>query len=101
MGPSRPPIACAFSSRLANRVLLPLNSFTADSPESLYAGVRLIDWATHLSAAQTIAVDANVSTSNITHSHYAALKIKDAIVDSFTDRGGGDLPSIQIILMCE
>lgn len=82
-------------SRLANRVLLPLASFPANSPEALYAGVREIDWSRHLDATNTLSVDTNVSTSSITHSHYAALKIKDAIVDSFTDRGG-ERPSVDL-----
>ena len=74
--------ACLWS-RLANRILLPLKTFSADSPEALYKGVREIDWSAHLGVNQTLAVDANVSSSKITHSHYAALKIKDAIVDGF------------------
>ncbi len=86
--------ACLWS-RLANRILLPLGSFAADSPEALYAGVREIEWPSHLRADQTIAVDANVSHSAITHSHYAALKIKDAIVDSFTDAAGAR-PSVDV-----
>ncbi|MDA1301522.1 MAG: bifunctional 23S rRNA (guanine(2069)-N(7))-methyltransferase RlmK/23S rRNA (guanine(2445)-N(2))-methyltransferase RlmL [Proteobacteria bacterium] len=86
--------ACLWS-RLANRILLPLGSFPADSPEALYAGVREIDWLEHLSADQTIAVDVNVSHSAITHSHYAALKVKDAIVDNFTATGG-PRPSVDI-----
>lgn len=74
-------------SRVANRVLLPLAKFAAPSPEALYASVRAIDWQAHLDSAQTLAVDANVASSNMTHSQYVALKTKDAIVDSFTDQG--------------
>lgn len=75
-------------SRLASRVLLPLATFPATSPEELYAGVRAIDWSEHLCAEGTLVVDASVSGSKITHSHYAALKIKDAVVDQFRDRTG-------------
>ena len=86
------PLAIAYRaclwSRLASRVLLPLATFPATSPEELYAGVRAIDWSEHLSAESTLAVDASVSGSKITHSHYAALKIKDAVVDQFRDRTG-------------
>ncbi len=82
-------------SRLANRVLLPLKAFTADSPEALYEGAREINWSEHLTAEQTIAVDTNVSSSKITHSHYAALRIKDAIVDSFRDIDGSR-PSVDL-----
>ena len=84
--------ACLWS-RLASRVLLPLATFPATSPEELYAGVRAIDWSEHLSTASTLVVDASVSGSKITHSHYAALKVKDAVVDQFRDRTG-DRPSV-------
>ncbi len=72
-------------SRLASRVLLPLASFPAASPEELYARVSEIDWSVHLAVEGTMAVDATVSQSQITHSHYAALKVKDAVVDRFRD----------------
>lgn len=91
------PLAIAYRaclwSRLASRVLLPLATFPATSPEELYVGVRAIDWSEHLSTESTLAVDASVSGSKITHSHYAALKIKDAVVDQFRDRTG-DRPSV-------
>jgi 23S rRNA (guanine2445-N2)-methyltransferase / 23S rRNA (guanine2069-N7)-methyltransferase len=84
--------ACLWS-RLASRVLLPLASFEAASPEALYDGVHKINWARHLGADGTLAVDANVWDSAITHSRYAALKIKDAIVDQFRE-STGQRPSV-------
>ncbi len=85
---------CLFS-RLANRVLLPLKKFPAESPEALYDGVRSINWAAHLNSGNTLAVDANVSSSKINHSQYAALKIKDAVVDWFSD-SLGVRPSVDV-----
>jgi len=75
-------------SRTANRLLLSLARFPAETPEALYAGILAIDWATHMGPDDTLAVDANVSNSQITHSRYAALKVKDAIVDQFRERHG-------------
>ncbi len=75
-------------SRVANRVLLSLARFAAPSPEKLYEGVRKLDWSEHLTADGTLAVDCFVRSSNITHSHYAALKVKDAVVDQFRERTG-------------
>jgi 23S rRNA (guanine2445-N2)-methyltransferase / 23S rRNA (guanine2069-N7)-methyltransferase len=75
-------------SRVANRVLLPLAQFPAATPEALYAGVRSIDWAAHLDQNGTLAVDFNTYRSAITHTHYGALKVKDAIVDQFRERTG-------------
>ena len=76
--------ACLWS-RIASRVYLPVSTFSAPTPEELYDGVRAIPWEEHLSPDGTLAVTCNVSASQITHSHYAALKAKDAIVDRFRD----------------
>jgi len=75
-------------SRLANRVLWPLAQFPAATPEALYAGVRTVDWSEHLGAEQTLAVDFHALRSNITHTHFGALKVKDAVVDQLRERTG-------------
>ncbi|MCP4681638.1 MAG: bifunctional 23S rRNA (guanine(2069)-N(7))-methyltransferase RlmK/23S rRNA (guanine(2445)-N(2))-methyltransferase RlmL [Desulfobacterales bacterium] len=81
-------------SRLANRVLLALAHFPAQSPDELYAQVRsLIKWHDHMDVNGLLAVDFAASRSNKFHSHYAALRIKDAIVDQFNERFGAR-PSI-------
>lgn len=93
--------ACLWS-RVANRILLPLTEFPAGTSEALYDGTFTIDWSQHLRADQTLAVDANVSDSTLNHSHYVALRIKDAIVDQFQAREGvrpsvdTDRPDIRI-----
>lgn len=79
--------ACLWS-RLASRILLPLTSFPAPTPEDLYAGVKTIAWKEHLNAEGTLAVDFTTSQSAITHSHYGALKAKDAVVDQLRDEFG-------------
>jgi len=40
-------------SRLANRVLLPLELFTAGDEQALYDGVQRIDWSAHLGPENT------------------------------------------------
>jgi 23S rRNA (guanine2445-N2)-methyltransferase / 23S rRNA (guanine2069-N7)-methyltransferase len=77
--------ACLWS-RLANRILLPLASFAAPTPEDLYAGVKGIAWDEHLNVDDSLAIDFTTSQSRITHSQYGALKAKDAIVDQFRER---------------
>lgn len=79
--------ACLWS-RVANRVLLPLASFPAETADALYSGVRSVPWADHVSRRGTIAVDCATSQSRLAHSHYAALKTKDAIVDQMRERAG-------------
>ncbi len=82
-------------SRVANRVLMPLANFEAATPEQLYDGVRRVDWSEHLLSTGSFAVDCSTSQALITHSHYAALRVKDAIVDQFRDRSG-ERPSIEL-----
>src|SRR5690606_34679923 len=43
-------------SRLANKVLLPLGSFTVNSQEELYDGARALPWQEHLSPTGTLLV---------------------------------------------
>jgi 23S rRNA (guanine2445-N2)-methyltransferase / 23S rRNA (guanine2069-N7)-methyltransferase len=79
--------ACLWS-RLANRILLTLNTFPAASPEDLYAGVQTIRWDEHLHPDNTLAVHFVTSQSAMTHSLYGAQKVKDAIVDQFREKYG-------------
>jgi putative N6-adenine-specific DNA methylase len=74
--------------RTANRILMPLNRFHCVSPQQLYDGVRSIPWASYLTPDMTLAVVCNLRDSDLTHSGFAALKTKDAIVDSIRDHCG-------------
>ena len=74
--------------RTANRVLLPIASFRAETPEALYQGVQNIRWTEHLNLNGSLAVDFKSSRSKINHTQYGALKVKDAIVDQFRDQFG-------------
>jgi 23S rRNA (guanine2445-N2)-methyltransferase / 23S rRNA (guanine2069-N7)-methyltransferase len=73
-------------SRLANRVFCQLKTFKVDDEDELYKGISDIDWSEHFGADNTFAVSATLSRSNLDHTHYASLKIKDAIVDQFRER---------------
>lgn len=77
--------ACLWS-RIASSVLLHLADFPASTPEELYEGVRLIEWGEHMQIRDTFAVQVSASRAAISHTHYAALKVKDAIADQFRDR---------------
>ena len=81
--------------RTAVRVLQPILDSPVESPEDLYAVVQTLDWREYLTLDHTFAVDCNVRDSAITHSHYAALKTKDAICDQFVARTG-KRPSINV-----
>lgn len=86
--------ACLWS-RTASRVLLPLGTFPAATQEQLYEGVSSIDWQQHVNPNGTLAIDFGGSSSGITHTHFGALKTKDAIVDQFRERTG-ERPSVQL-----
>lgn len=92
----REALAACLWSRLASRILLPLARFPAASPEELYQGGRAIAWDEHLAPDSTLAVTAHSSGSQITHSHYAALTVKDAVVDQFRDKYGRR-PSVSLV----
>ncbi|WP_145577004.1 bifunctional 23S rRNA (guanine(2069)-N(7))-methyltransferase RlmK/23S rRNA (guanine(2445)-N(2))-methyltransferase RlmL [Yersinia mollaretii] len=71
-------------SRLASRILLPLNEFKVYSDLDLYLGVQAIDWPSIFGLDKTFAVHFSGVNDEIRNSQYGALKVKDAIVDSFT-----------------
>ncbi len=70
-------------SRLASRILLPLNDFDVYSDLDLYLGVQAIDWSEIFDVNDTFVVHFTGTNEEIRNSQYGALKVKDAIVDSF------------------
>jgi len=82
-----------FHARLINRVLAPLTWFDCHSDRYLYKKSSEIPWEDFLDPSQTFAVFATVANSAIRHSKFAALRLKDAIVDYFRS-GTGVRPSI-------
>ena len=93
--------AC-LESRLANRVFLEIARFEAPSAEAFYAAAREIDWSQHLGPAASLACDFSGRHPAITHSHFGALKLKDAIVDALRETTGSrpdivlDRPSVRV-----
>lgn len=86
--------ACLWS-RLANRILLPIAHFECADTDALYHGVGTLDWSQHLPATGTLAVDVSLRRSAISHSQFAAQRVKDAIVDQL--RGAdGSRPSVDL-----
>jgi 23S rRNA (guanine2445-N2)-methyltransferase / 23S rRNA (guanine2069-N7)-methyltransferase len=79
--------ACLWS-RVASRFYLELGEAPAADADALYRAARGIDWAAHLPPEATLAVDCDLVRSDIRHSHFAALRIKDAIVDQLRERRG-------------
>ena len=103
------PLAMAMNvclrARTAVRVLLRLAQFDARDANALYEGARAVDWPAWLTANSTLAVDANVKDNPaLTHSGFAALKVKDAVVDALRDALGArpdvdpQRPDVSIVL---
>ncbi len=84
--------AC-LESRLANRVLLQVARFEAPDTESFYAQSRAVAWGEHLDAGASLACEFTGRHPTIAHSHFGALKLKDAIVDAVRAPSGAR-PSI-------
>src|SRR5262249_23158615 len=79
--------ACLWS-RVASRVLLLISAFECADEEALYEGVRAIDWSQQLLPDATLAFGFTQIRSPIQHTHFGALKTKDAIVDQFREKFG-------------
>ncbi len=75
-----------YHTRLCSRILAPLAIFDCPDKDVLYKTAKTISWEEFLTPRKTFSMVANVSESNITHSNFAGLRVKDAIVDYFRDR---------------
>ncbi|MBL4781853.1 MAG: bifunctional 23S rRNA (guanine(2069)-N(7))-methyltransferase RlmK/23S rRNA (guanine(2445)-N(2))-methyltransferase RlmL [Porticoccaceae bacterium] len=75
-------------SRLANRLLLPLSSFSVASADDLYAGVAAVNWTQHFSDKVSIAIDFVGTGEGVNNTQYGAQRVKDGIVDHFREATG-------------
>ncbi|HKT72635.1 MAG TPA: bifunctional 23S rRNA (guanine(2069)-N(7))-methyltransferase RlmK/23S rRNA (guanine(2445)-N(2))-methyltransferase RlmL [Steroidobacteraceae bacterium] len=93
--------ACLMS-RVANRVFLELATFEAANAQELYAGASRIDWSQHLGAGATLACEFSGRHPTIAHTHFGALKLKDAVVDVMRTKTGArpdiapERPSVRV-----
>lgn len=72
--------------RTAISLLLPIKQFVCRNEDELYREIKKVKWEDYFSVDQTFSITGTVNNSSISHSKYAALKTKDAIVDRFRDR---------------
>jgi 23S rRNA (guanine2445-N2)-methyltransferase len=77
-----------YLSRLISRCLAPLTSFVCPDTDTLYQRAKQIRWEDIFVKGNTFAISGNVSDSTISHSKYAALRLKDAIADYFREKTG-------------
>ena len=85
-----------YTSRLIVRVLAPLITFDCHSDKYLHQTALKLDWSRFMTPGDTFAINAVTSnTPSLTHSQYAALKVKDAICDYFRQKTG-ERPNVDV-----
>ncbi|MBN1104946.1 MAG: class I SAM-dependent RNA methyltransferase [Deltaproteobacteria bacterium] len=75
-----------YGSRYLTRVLAPLITFHCHTHDYLYRRAKQVEWSDFFTPEHSFAVFANVSNSRIHHSHFAALRLKDAVADYFREK---------------
>ena len=70
-----------YTCRTALAILKPFAEFEANDEQELYDNVAKIKWEKIIDVDGTFMIDSTTSGDIFTHSYYAALKTKDAIVD--------------------
>lgn len=74
--------------RSAIAVLVPVDHFLADSPDELYEKACRIPWEQFFNWNDTFVINHSINSTHFSHSQFAALKLKDAIVDYFKNKAG-------------
>jgi len=78
-----------FNLRCGKRILMPISEWDYSSKESFYEASRKIEWENYIPYNKTFAVRIKGGDSVLRNTAYAALLIKDAIVDRIRDKKGG------------
>tara|TARA_B100000579_G_scaffold309486_1_gene259134 strand:+ start:132 stop:1256 length:1125 start_codon:yes stop_codon:yes gene_type:complete len=86
-------IACLYRlhlrARLSFRFLREICRFPCDGPHALYIGVqRSIDWENWLLPNKSFRVNVTGFGAGLSHSHFTALQVKNAIIDFQRERWG-------------
>lgn len=74
--------------KTASRILAPLVSFKVHNEKELYKRCFSIEWERFMTPSRTFSISSSVSGSKISHSKFAALKMKDAIADRLREKFG-------------
>jgi putative N6-adenine-specific DNA methylase len=75
-------------SRTIFRVLMPIQTIRCYNAQQLYDNIKQINWRNYLDLDQTFAVNCTGSNSNLNHSHFTALQVKNAIIDQQRETTG-------------
>ena len=76
-------------ARLPFRFLREIARFDCDGPDNLYSGIqRSIDWKNWLNPSKSFRIDVTGFGPGLSHSHFTALQVKNAIIDLQRDIWG-------------
>ncbi len=75
-----------YTLRTANKILLPVAEFTFRSTDELYRKAKAVEWENYFSNEKTFKIDFTVYSDIVKNTQFAALKVKDAIVDRFREK---------------
>lgn len=96
-----------YTSRLALRVLCPIQNFSIRNADDLYFKAMEFPWEDYLTPETTFAIDPQVYSDLFPHTHYPSMRLKDAIADRmrkhFGTRPNVDAknPDVQLHLLIE
>ncbi len=74
--------------RCGSRVLLELKAGRFNSLDQLHQELSLFSWSSHMKESDTFAIKVTTRKAGNIHTHFAALRVKDAIVDYFNELMG-------------
>ncbi|PJC87950.1 bifunctional 23S rRNA (guanine(2069)-N(7))-methyltransferase RlmK/23S rRNA (guanine(2445)-N(2))-methyltransferase RlmL [Vibrio sp. HA2012] len=77
---------CCLWSRIASRFVRILSEFQCQDDMDLYLAASSVNWSSYFHSSKSFVVDFNGTNREIRNSQYGAMKVKDAIVDSFNKK---------------
>ena len=72
--------------RTALRILKPIHTFVANNADEVYEEIKKLNWDEYLTLDKTFAIDAVVFSHIFRHSKFVSYRVKDGIVDYFSER---------------
>lgn len=81
--------------RTALKVLKPIHTFEAKNADEVYDEIKKYDWDSLLGIKNTIAISSVVYSDFFAHSKFVTYRVKDGIVDYFSDKYN-DRPSVRV-----
>jgi putative N6-adenine-specific DNA methylase len=84
-----------YNLRTAVSILKPIHSFTINSIDDLYKKCKNIAWEDIFDLKQTFSIEHAINSPLVNHTQFAALRVKDAIADRFTEKFFGKRPNVE------